>query len=351
MKNIIAAVLLSISGMAFAATDNANISQISQDAFGGDLTNTAALGYSRTFTYDLGRDGIKKIGAVVSYGSATVYANTFTDGRTSSGTITIVSTAVYSTSICGAVITVNGTKFNMGGCAPYDSRTATKVSIGANVSVTAGNLCSAITHNTDTMYITTCTLAAGVINIVSVNNDGVAYALTTSTTAITIGGNMGLGVAATASASTDKITITGHKFTTCMGLGLSGTGNLAGLSNNATYFAIINDANTIQLSSTCVLALAGTAVDITAVPGSATQHTYTLTPLDVTGPSNFTWQVSNDDTNYVQFTSSGGIGALAVAPTSLAYDFSDFDYRYLRMNFTAPTTGNIVLHTNLYLKR
>jgi hypothetical protein len=66
--------------------------------------------------------------------------------------------------------------------------------------------------------------------------------------------------------TTDAITITGHPYVTGEAIVYSNGGGttIVGLTNGATYYIIKTDANTVKLASTKALALAGTAVDITA---------------------------------------------------------------------------------------
>lgn len=76
---------------------------------------------------------------------------------------------------------------------------------------------------------------------------------------------------------TDSISETAHGFYTGMQGNLTSTGTLpAGLVTSVTYFIIATDADNYKLALTEVLALAGTAVDITAATGGGT---HTLTPV------------------------------------------------------------------------
>ena len=352
MKRIIAAVLLGLSGLAFAGDNNANIQPVGEYAYWGNLTNESALASSKTYTYDLGPHSIRKISAEVHYASAAMTAATFSDGRTSAGTVTVLSTS----SLCGTIFTLNTSSFNFGGCAPYDSRTATIVTIGANVTATAGNLCKAITQtNTATLAIATCTVSSGVISLVSKTSGVNAYAMTSSNSKVTVNAAaMASGVAVTYSSATDVITITGHGFGTGLNLLYSTSTNraISGLTWGTTYYAIWIDSNNIQLASSYANATAATPVpvNITVQLSSATAGTYNLTPLTITGAPSYSWQVSNDGTNYVTYTSSGGIYNMNVTDTYGVYDFTDFAYRWLRLNAIGPLTGAVKLDTWLYTK-
>ena len=349
MKKLLAAVLLGISGMAFATDNTANIQSVGQDAYWGNLTNESALASSKTYTYDLGPNSIRKISAEVHYASAAMATGTFTDGRTSAGTVTVLSTA----SLCGTIFTLNTSSFNFGGCAPYDSRTATIVTIGANVTATAGNLCKAITQtNTATLAIATCTVSSGIISLVSKTSGVNAYAMTSSGSSVTVNATaMASGVAPTYSSATDRVQITGHGYGTGLNVTYAkGTNNISGLVNGTIYYVIYVDSNNIKLASTYANAVAETAVDISVQLASATASSPTLTPVSITGTPSYIWQMSNDGTNFVAYTSSGGIYNMNVTDTYAAYDFTDFGYRWLRLNATPPATGAVKLDTWLYTK-
>ena len=351
MKKILAAVLLGLSGLAFAADNTANIQSVGMDAYWGNLTNESALASSKTYTYDLGPNSIRKISVEVHYASSAMTAGTFSDGRTSAGTVTILSTS----SLCGTIFTLNTSSFNFGGCPPYDSRTATIVAIGASVTTAAGNLCKAITQtNTATLEIATCTVSSGVISLVSKNSGVNAYAMTTSGSSVTVNAAaMASGVAVTYSSATDKVTLAGHGYGTGLNLLYTqGTKAISGLTDQTTYYAIWIDSNTIKLASSYANATAATPVpvDLAVQLASATASTFTLTPLTITGMPSYSWQVSNDGTNYVTYTSSGGIYNMNVTDTYGVYDFTDFAYRWLRLNAIGPLTGAVKLDAWLYTK-
>jgi hypothetical protein len=73
----------------------------------------------------------------------------------------------------------------------------------------------------------------------------------------------------------EQITLTAHGYTTGEAIVYSTGGGTAigGLTNGATYYAIVVDANTIQVATTKANALAGTEIDLTDGVGAA--HTFT----------------------------------------------------------------------------
>ena len=73
--------------------------------------------------------------------------------------------------------------------------------------------------------------------------------------------------------STDQITITGHGLSDGQGVKFFSGDSPGGLTHNTTYYAIVVDANTIQLASTAALAMASTQIDITT-QGTGTHYLY-----------------------------------------------------------------------------
>lgn len=89
---------------------------------------------------------------------------------------------------------------------------------------------------------------------------------------------------------TDQITVTAHGWVTGQKVVYSNGGGttIVGLTNGATYYVIVIDANNVQLALTKPLADAGTAVDITADGVGAAQTltpSFTATFLENTGGS------------------------------------------------------------------
>jgi hypothetical protein len=360
MKTIFMAVMFAIANSVYAS-ESTEINQVSQDdsfrgaAYNGKFTNETALAYDKSFVYDFGNTGMNRITAVVNYSSANPASATFTDGRTSEGTITVSSI----TSLCGTVVKIASIPFNMGGCPPYDSRTHTIVAIGATTTTAANNLCRAITvTNTYTAAIATCTTSGGVISLVSKKSDEIAHALSSSSSSITVSGTgMTSGVAATYNATSDKITVASHGWT--LGLPLLYASNarlISGLTNQATYYAVPVDVDTLYLATTSALAQAGVYhANMSVQLASATAVTYTLAPLAIeVATTGFHWEQSNDNAVWIDVN----IDSVTISDTGWtapyatdAWDFDIFNYRYLRMNVNAPATGGMYLVSDVYIKK
>ncbi len=78
----------------------------------------------------------------------------------------------------------------------------------------------------------------------------------------------------------NTITITAHGFTSGLAITLTTSSTLpAPLAISTTYYVIPIDANTIKLASSLVLAIAGTAIDITTAGGVAATQTVIPTAI------------------------------------------------------------------------
>lgn len=336
MKSILAVIL----NLALVST---GFAQVTGSLY--TLSDETALAYSKNFDYDANDINVRKLSAQVTYTSATIAAATFTDGRTSSGTITILST----TSLNGVVLRIHTKDFSFGRVSSYPN--ATLVAVGASTGASANNLLTLIKADATLSPLITGTSTYNVIDLVSVKADGVAYVLTTnSALVVSVGGNMGLGVAATVSAATDEITIANTAFTTGLKVALTGS-DLPGALTETDYYVLKVDANTIKLSSTSALAQAGTAIDITSVLVDATEHTYTLTPAAITGTPSFKWQASNDGLGWADVnTSSVTMSDYTLGGLTSLWDFTEFNHRWLRMAVTGPDEGGIYLKATLNRK-
>ena len=116
-----------------------------------------------------------------------------------------------------------------------------------------------------------------------------------------------------------------------------------------TYYAIPYSANIVQLATTSAQAVAGDPILLVSSTTSGTQ-TYTLTPLAIAGSPAFTFKGSNDNAAFVDLAiSSATAGLYTAGGVSFGRDLGDFNYRYLRLDVTAPTAGALnikaVVHT------
>jgi hypothetical protein len=227
------------------------------------------------------------------------------------------------------------------------------VAVGADVTASAHNLATAIDAKLAGTISASHTL--GVIDLVSDKADGVAYPVTTSKPAVvSVGGaTMGLGVAQTVSNATDLITKASHGFTVGLPvLYTGGTGTPSPLVTGTTYYALPATANTLYLSSTSALAQAGSYIGLSGIADGATAHTFTLTPLNITGVPGLKWKASNDGSAWVDLSvSSITMSAYTLGGTTTAWDFEWFNFRWLRMFVDGPTTGGIYIKSDVNVKK
>ena len=131
-------------------------------------------------------------------------------------------------------------------------------------------------------------------------------------------------------------------------------------TGTTTYYAYPVSATQFELVKYASSAFAGApASDFVVVTGTNSQvgaHTYTIAPLAFSaGFSTFTWQSSDDNADWVTSAYTGNVSTAAIVITTLStaqdlpIDFGVFNYRYLRLNFQAPSSGavNLVVPVNI----
>jgi len=348
MKRII--FTLAILGLSVAA----NSAEVQTEK----LTNESALAYSTTYDFYLNSMASNRLSAVVVYTTATPSAATFTDGATSTGSFTVVSTS----SLYGKYITIHGYQFIAGnarvnGDAEY--RPAV-YPVGVTITTTAVNIAYAVRHHPVVGALIAASTTGARVDLTSRYPDGIKYALTEEDTNYvkSNGTATGGGTAVTIISASDKIYSLAHTLTTGLPVLYSTatqTNYITGLTNQTTYFAIRSDANNFKLGTTKLDAIGGTAVDVTVTVGG-TAHTLTLTPLKMNNSTaGFNWQESNDGTNFLNIPSISSVSfsttTAVLGGTVAGWDFSWFNFKWLRLNVTGPDTGGIYLKTDLNVKQ
>lgn len=143
-------------------------------------------------------------------------------------------------------------------------------------------------------------------------------------------------VAANVTVLADTITIASHGFFTGLKVALAGT-NLPGGLSATDYWVIVVNANTIQLASSLLLALAGTPVDISSQGTTADAD---LTPAALSQIVKL--QMSIDGTNFEDI--SGKTVTVSSTGTKV-WDLQFPCYKYVRVVVT-PTGGAMTLVVN-----
>ena len=339
MKNIIAVVIMLLAVSA-KATNFAG-QRIAKDpqtvAVSGYLINESGLAYSTTYVFDAGP--YTTISAQMNIGTATFTTSTFSDGQEGYGHFTFLSTTSLSGVKLqfGPKVFVAGTDYTVSG-----NISVSQVALNFISSITAMGLFPDILFSSST--------PAGVVYATATKN-GVAhdYGITSSNYAIVSTNPMTGAVDAAFSSGSAVFSVPSHSFT--LGLPVlysASSAAIGGLTNQATYYVIPIDANNIQLAVTSTSAIAGTGIKVTSITNQAAAHAPTLAPLAIAGSPLYTFTVSNDGTNYIVSTSSSG-SAIANTYSGLV-DFSDFDYRYLRINVTGPSAGAVKIQAIIHAK-
>jgi hypothetical protein len=279
-------------------------------------------------------------GSVV-YATATVAGvsgNSFT--LSSSTSALTVATPNFTGGASQATVTINGTVIAVSTGA---STTATAAAIASSINSTLGSIVTAT--NVANVVTTTSTAVGTLVN----------YTLATSTPTALVPSHSTYvgGLNSAYSIGSPNIFIPSHGYSTGAGLVFSGSSAPSPLVSGTTYFAIAVDANDIDLASSLANAKAGTYITITSSSTSG-PHTFTLTPQVTTGSLGLQWAVSNDCTNYTNFTTT----SLGVAVSSLTFgspytasvttwDLGPVNYQCLEAIVTGPTTGGVSMKLKL----
>ena len=287
--------------------------------------------------------------ATATYGS---YANSW--AVTSNNSSMTVAGATFTGGADNACLTINGVALCNNGA----------WSAGASVTTAALSLGNAIAK---TVAVSTSSPGAtGVIYATSTLN-GSAYNYTLATSTPTV-----LSVWQPAMVNgTNPGDVLGSKVITASGntgfplalpvlWAIGANTAIGGLTTGTTYYAYPVSATQFELVKYASSAFAGApASDFVTITGTNTHVaalTYTVAPLGFSAAfSTMTWQSSDDNVDWFtsQYTGNVSTGAVVLTPTSvpqdIPIDFGVFNYRYLRLNFTAPASGavNLVVPINV----
>ena len=127
----------------------------------------------------------------------------------------------------------------------------------------------------------------------------------------------------------------------------STTGTKTVLTYGSTFYAIAG--NPVQLSTTSALAVSGLPIVFVSSQVKTTQDTFTLNTSNIAGTPSYKWLVSDDNTNWMPYTttplgqtiSSATISAYVSTGTVNVFDFGHMDYGWLGLGVVTPTSGAI----------
>lgn len=291
-------------------------------------------------------------GAVVY--STAVYGTAYNGlGFSSNDSSFTFASPTFSGGVDNAVLTINGVALTQG--TQWTAATSSKT--------TAMNLANAISASSmgSSLIISSNVGGAfGIINATStLNGTAVNYTLVSSTpTAMSVNGPAMAGGTNAQFVLNGKIISSTVTTNLTVGLpvlySIGGTA-IGGLTNQTTYYAVPLSAVQFELSKYSTSSLVGADLVVFTSTNSQlpqSEHTYTLAPLGISGTPGFAWQVSNDNTNWFNLAVSSVTMTTYTNPATVStWDFPQMDFRYLRMNTTAPTTGGIVLHSFVSIKQ
>lgn len=270
---------------------------------------------------------------------------------TTDATNLAISAATMTGGINRNTITINGITLTEGSDFIVASSSLTTASnimaaINANATLSAQVIASTMTA---------ASTATAIVNIKALNSGRSNYSLSSSTSGFATSSGFPNGYDSDVNILTDVITKTSHGLTTGLQVLLStAAGNLppTGLISGTTYFAIKLNENQYALATTQNNAIAGTKIDITDITPGSVASMYP-TPLSLGAGNGFYWSFSNDGVNFTTSTAvNTNISSVTYSASgSSVWDFGNFNYKYIAVNFLKPTAGAIALTIRLFGKK
>lgn len=152
-------------------------------------------------------------------------------------------------------------------------------------------------------------------------------------------------------AGSGNISITAHGLDTAIPVILRQTAGKIPppLTAETTYFAINSGANVVQLATTSAKAqVLDPIIMVSSFPADGTQtYTLVIASSNINGYPTFTWEGSNDGSEYFTIVSS----VAAVYNKLWNHDFGEFNYTTLRFTYTAPTYGPTDVKATINMKQ
>lgn len=283
------------------------------------------------------------------------FCNNFTLAIVGTSSLTVTG-ATFSGGTDAGVLVVNGQRFIAGVNYALGTTAVTATNIAAAMnanSVLSGIVISTAPNGSAILYSTATTIG--------INN----YSVTISTpgnhpVGLTLSSNVYTGGSASAvQTSNNSLNLPSHGLANgTQVLFAKSAGTPPGvLISGTTYFAVVLDANDVQLASTLANATATPAV----IVGISTQTTngggsFTLSPLAIASPLLLTWNASDDGVNFNPLTLPNNVTptTITVAVTSgqasTYWDFGQINARYLQLKAQGPTAGAFNLTVTPYGK-
>ena len=366
MKSIILSAILSF--LAVAASAQIAPTPPYKDGASGLLANETGLAYNKQYVIDMAQYAGSRVSAQVLYTSSVFAASTFSDGSQSTGALTIVNykSLAYTTSY----FSIGGVNFYegaSGGWTAATSNAATATSIQNVLNTYLGSVLLSSNTSSSAIVYSTSVFEGTAYNFAwTLSPVNTAYWKTNSP-ALTGGINPAFSLGGT------TINIPAHGWT--QALPVLYTANSAAiyystpsvapvqyeLTDQTTYYVGAVNTNYVSLALTSAQAVAGTYMTFTSTPTQVGAHAPQLKPETLTvaaafGTASLLWQSSNDNANWITAQSNWSNVATVLVTTATALsdtgtDFGFYDYRYLRLNVTAPSTGWLWLQAPVRIKQ
>lgn len=324
----------------------------------GVSTNATAISIAQginSHTGDLGITASTSAVSAATYNKVTVkcasagsFCNAITLSVVNTSSIT-VATPKFTGGQDNAQLCINGTCLVQG---------TAWISSGT-VTLTAASISSGIINSPILGQVLTSTNVAGVVYATStIVGSGVNYSLVSSTNAaLTVfKSSMKGGTASAVITGAGELFIQNHGYTKGLGLLFTKTAGTPpqDLTVATTYYVVPVDANNFKLATSSGLAAVGTSNVRLSTQTATGGGSYTLTPTPYLGTPSWKWQVSADNSNWQDFTTtSAGVAVSSVTysspagVTSNSWDFGPFNYQYIRLNVLSPTQGGVALTSTL----
>lgn len=216
---------------------------------------------------------------------------------------------------------------------------------GSTAAGSATNLAAAINAQAQTSGWLMATASGPNVNIQSLAA-GASFALASSNVTASTATATTIGAATPAwSLGGTTINLPSHGFVTGLAVlysTVSAAPGIGGLTDQATYYVDVVDANDVALATTAVLASQGWVIPLTSSSTLTAAKTYAVTPLafKTAATSGFDWVVSNDGNTWLPLSVSS---VTYSAPGSSVWSFGGLPFAYLGLNVTAPTQGAMSL--------
>lgn len=295
----------------------------------GYLFRTTGLCASATPSFDL--VDVDRLSVVVASSTGTYSNVSYTDGTKSTMSVTVASASYVLVST--PTLQINGV-------------TITYIPV-ATASGTAKAISDAIMANASLNTLIVSTWTGSVVFSTAIPTGSNPYTITSSSwAALTPAGVIFAGGAASDVTSTTDLITKANTFPAGQGVFLTTTTNVAmgGLTWGTTYFVIpVQPGTSFKLATTLVNASAGTAIDISTGTGGGA-FVLNASPYSA-GSAGYAWQSSNDNVSWNTIPSISSVTVSGSATT--AWDFGNWNYRWLRMNYTGPTRGCVVFDVSI----